>query len=62
MGSGVCHLNANKEARLVERQLCFTLDAGKGMGVGARWVWPMPVQRLPPAAPLDNQGARAFLG
>ena len=49
------HSKANKEARLVERKVCFILQAGsRGGGQGRR----TSVQR--PTPTTDNQGARAF--
>ena len=47
---------ANKEARLVERKVCFILDVGNWVGGGQT-----PVQRLTPPNP-DDHGARGFIG
>ena len=49
----------NKKARLVERKVCFILDAGN-------WGWGQwtPVQRPtpPPSPSCDTLGVRAFIG
>ena len=53
-GPSAHHSKANKEARLMERNICFILDAG--VCVGGR------VDSCPKADPpfLDNQWTRAF--
>ena len=55
VGSGCSLLKNQKEARLVERKVCFILDAGSwGWGKGGR----LSKGRLPPSY---NQPARAFI-
>ena len=54
-GGGVsCHSKTNKQARVVERKVCFISDAST-WGRGGWWTF---VQRLTPAH--DKQGVRAF--
>ena len=53
-GRAARHSKANKEARLVGREVCFISEAGSLAGEGQR-----PVQR--PTPPTDNQWARAFI-
>ena len=48
---------ANKQARLVERKVCFISDACNHVGSGGGR---KPIQR--PTLPTDNQWARAFIG
>ena len=59
MGSlAACHSKANKQARLVERKVCFISDAGN-----CRGGWWTSVQRLtphPPPTPTKKQGVREF--
>ena len=56
-GPAVHHSKDKEEARLVERKVCFTLDAGNWGGVGRL------LSCLKADSPCpDNQWARAFIG
>ena len=59
-GPAACHSETSKEASLVERKVCFILDAGNGGGgEGGRG----RVDTCRKAdSPRHNQGARAFIG
>ena len=55
-GPAACHSKVNKQARLVERKLCFISDAGNWR----RGEWQTSVQRPTPTPP-DKQRVRAFI-
>ena len=56
-GVPVAHCSkANKETRLVERKVCFILEAGSGRG-GAGFC-----PKAGPPTPTDNLWARTFIG
>ena len=55
-GLAACHSRASKQARLVERKVCFNSHAGNQSGEG----WQKLVQRST-SPPLTISGARAFI-
>ena len=55
-GLAAGHSKANKQARLVERKVCFTSDAGFLVG---RMAYICP-KADSPTPPLDKEGTRAF--